>query len=71
MFSFFNTKKRKRKWQPTLEFLAGKSHGQDPGRLQSIGSQKVGDLATEQQSRRKEINIFQWFVKQEIHNRQT
>ena len=39
---------------------------------QFMGSWRVRhDLATEQQSRRKEINIFQWFVKQEIHNRQT
>ena len=30
----------KRKWQLSPVFLPGKSHGQEPGRLQSIGSQK-------------------------------
>ena len=31
------------KWQPTPVFLPGESHGQeDPGGLQSSGSQKVG-----------------------------
>ena len=37
----------RRKWQPTPLFLPGESHGfsgipQEPGRLQSIGSQRVG-----------------------------
>ena len=34
---------RRRKWQPALEFLPGKSHGdfQEPGRLESMGSQRV------------------------------
>ena len=32
----------RRKWQPTLVLLPGKSHGQmEPGRLQSVGSQRV------------------------------
>ena len=30
------------KWQPTLVFLTGKSHGQkEPGGLQTMGSQRV------------------------------
>ena len=29
------------KWQPTSVFLLGESHGRDPGRLQSKGSQNV------------------------------
>ena len=33
---------RRRKWQPTLVFLSEKSHGQEPGRLQSMGLQRVG-----------------------------
>ena len=33
----------RRKWQPAPVFLPGKSHGQEePGRLQSMGSQRVG-----------------------------
>ena len=37
-----------RKWQPTPEFLPRESHGQEPGGLQSMGSQRVGhDLVTE------------------------
>ena len=41
------------KWQPTPVFLPGKSHGQEPGRLQSMGSQKIGhDWGTEQQQER-------------------
>ena len=32
----------RRKWQPTPVFLSGKSHRQDPGELQSMGSQRVG-----------------------------
>ena len=37
----------RRKQQPTLVFLPGKSHRQEPGRLQSMGSQRVGhDLVT-------------------------
>ena len=32
-----------RKWQPTPAFLPGKFHGQsEPGRLQSLGSQRAG-----------------------------
>ena len=31
-----------RKRQPTLAFLPGKSHGQEPGGLQFKGSQRVG-----------------------------
>jgi len=30
-----------RAWQPTPVFLPGESHGQEPGGLQPIGSQKV------------------------------
>ena len=30
----------RRKWQPTPAFLPGKSHGQEPGRLQCMGSQE-------------------------------
>ena len=30
------------KWQPTLEFLPGESHGQKPGGLQSPGLHKIG-----------------------------
>ena len=37
-----------RKWQPTPVFLPGKSHGQEPGGLQSVGLQRVRrDRATE------------------------
>ena len=39
----------RRKWQPTPVLLPGKSHGwtEEPGRLQSMGSQRVGhDWAT-------------------------
>ena len=32
----------RRKCQPTAVFLPGKSHGGEPGRLQSMGSQQVG-----------------------------
>ena len=33
----------RRKWQPTPAFLPGKSHGpEDPGGLQSTGSQRNG-----------------------------
>ena len=32
----------RREWQPTPVFLPGESHGQEPGTLQSIGSQKAG-----------------------------
>ena len=35
-----------RKWQPTPVFLPGKSHGLvEPGRLQSMGSQRVTQLS--------------------------
>ena len=39
----------RRKWQPTPVFLPGKiPWTEEPGRLQSMGSQRVGhDLATE------------------------
>ena len=30
----------RRKWQPTPVFLPGESHGQEPDRLQSVGSQE-------------------------------
>ena len=41
----------RREWLPTPVFLPGKSHGQEPGGLQSVGGHKrVGcDLATKQQ----------------------
>ena len=29
-------------WQPTPVFVPGESHGEEPGRLQSMGSQRVG-----------------------------
>ena len=32
----------RKKWQPTPVFLPGESHAEKPGRLQSIGSQRVG-----------------------------
>ena len=32
----------RRKWQPTPVFLPGESHGEEPGRLQSVGPQRVG-----------------------------
>ena len=33
----------RRKWQPTPVFLPGESHGpEEPGRLQSMASQRVG-----------------------------
>ena len=34
----------RRKWKPTPVLLPGKSHGpmEEPGRLQSMGSQRVG-----------------------------
>ena len=32
----------RRKWQPTPVLLPGKSHGEEPSRLQSMGSQRVG-----------------------------
>ena len=31
----------RRKWQPTPVFLQGKSHGQEPGGLHFMGSQRV------------------------------
>ena len=31
----------KREWQPTSVFLLGKSHGEEPGGLQSVGLQRV------------------------------
>ena len=31
----------RRQWQPTPVFLPGKSHGQEPGRMQSMGWQRV------------------------------
>ena len=34
-----------RAWQPTLVFLSGESHGEESGRLQSIGSQRVAKTA--------------------------
>ena len=33
---------RRRQWQPTPVLLPGKSHGREPGRLQSMGSLRVG-----------------------------
>ena len=40
----------RRKWQPTPVFLPGESHGEDPGRLQSMGHKTVEhDLVTKQQ----------------------
>ena len=36
-------KQRRRQWHPTPLLLPGKSHGrEEPGRLQSMGSQRVG-----------------------------
>ena len=32
----------RRAWQPTPGFLPGESHGEEPGGLQSVGSQSVG-----------------------------
>ena len=44
----------RRKWQPTLVFLSGKSHSQ----LQSMGSQRVRhDLVTKQHLHNKELVI--------------
>ena len=31
----------RRKWQPTSVLLPGTSHGEEPGRLQSMGLQRV------------------------------
>ena len=39
--SELNTKSFRRKWQPTSVFLPGESHGQEAGRLQSMGSQQL------------------------------
>ena len=40
-----------RAWQPTAVFLPGESHGQrKPGRLQSMGSQRVGHDCTAKHS---------------------
>ena len=43
----------RRKWQPTPVFLPGNSKSkwtEEPGRLQSMGSQRIGhNLATQQQ----------------------
>ena len=40
----------RRKWQPTPVFSPGESHGEQPGRLQSMGLQKVGhDSVTKEQ----------------------
>ena len=36
---------RRRKWQPTPVSLPGKSHGREPGRLQSMGSQSQTRLS--------------------------
>ena len=42
-----NIKFNKKGMLPTSVFLPGKFHGQEPGRLQSMGSQRVGhDWAT-------------------------
>ena len=39
----------RRKWQPTPVFLPGESHGEEPGGLQSRGSQSVRhDIETKQ-----------------------
>ena len=35
-----------KKWQPAPVFLSEKSHAEEPGELQSIGSQKGGHRAT-------------------------
>ena len=37
-----NIKFNKKGILPTSVFLPGKFHGQEPGRLQSVGSQRVG-----------------------------
>ena len=33
---------QRRQWHPTPVLLPGKSHGWEPGRLQSMGSLRVG-----------------------------
>ena len=50
----------RRKWQPTLVFLPGKSHGQKSlVGLQSMGSQRVGhDLVTKQ--KQQKLNSSFW-----------
>ena len=43
LFTNGNDVQRRRQWHPTLVLLPGKSHGrEEPGRLQSIGSLRVG-----------------------------
>ena len=37
----------RREWQSTPVFLPGEFHGEEPGGLQSMGSQSQTDLATE------------------------
>ena len=46
----------RRKWQPTPVFLPGKSRGEEPGWLESMGSQRVEHaLATKQQQQRQQL----------------
>ena len=42
VWSFSGKIPQRRAWQPIPVFLPGESHGEEPGRLQSMGSQKVG-----------------------------
>ena len=45
-----------RKWQPTPVSLLGKFHGEEPGGLQSMGSQRVGhDWATKHTRRHQQL----------------
>ena len=52
-----------RKWQPTPVFFPGKFHGEEPGRLQSMGSQRVGhDWACMHVTMRCHTNLVStWF----------
>jgi len=42
VFIYLGTILWRRAWQPTPVFLPEESHGQEPGGLQSMGSQRVG-----------------------------
>ena len=54
----------RRKWQPTLVFLPGKSHGQrNPRRPQSMGLQRVGHNLLTEHMQTIQCCIFQEFKK--------
>ena len=62
----------RRKWQPTPVFLPENFYGQEPGGLQSMGSQRVRhDLATEHTSKQKKwiyVNIIGIIIQHNYKN---